>query len=317
MGTPVPKPEPQGLPQIEPRANSSIGPLDWWKLLPFQPAAVSDRLGWVGLQAVGYRAAPAAELNPPAMTHHRLILFARPPEALDLVYEGVKRHVPPSAGSIAVVPAGSPARYRWSGCMDTLNIYLEPGLVARVAADEFGLDTARLAVPPLDSLDLPHLRAAMLAVNDELTAEAAGGRVAAESLANILAVHLIRHVLAPRQLERKRDGALPKGRLRAVVEYLEEHLDASLSLGQLAAVARLSPYHFSRQFKQATGLPPHQYVITRRIERVRDQLQSGTDLSLAEVAVRAGFSDQSQFSNHFKRIVGVTPGEFRMTARSV
>jgi AraC family transcriptional regulator len=317
MKTPAPNPETQGLPQIEPRVDGPIGPLDWWKFLPFEPAAVSDRLGWVGLQAVGYRAAPASELNPPAMTHHRLILFARPPEDLDLLYDGVKRHLPPPAGSIAVVPAGNAARYRWGGCMDTLNVYLEPGLVARVAAEEFGLDSARLTVPPLDGLDLPHLRAAMLAVNDELTAAAAGGSLAAESLANILAIHLIRHVLAPRQPERRRDGSLPNGRLRAVVEYLEEHLDASLRLEQLAAVARLSPYHFSRQFKRATGLPPHQYVIARRIERVRDQLQSGTDLSLAEVAVGAGFSDQSQFSNHFKRIVGVTPGEFRMTARSV
>ena len=305
------------MPQIEPQADGPIGPLDWWKILPFEPAAVSDRLGWVGLQAVGYRAAPASELNPPAMTHHRLILFARPPEELDLLFEGVKRHVPPPAGSIAVVPAGSPARYRWGGCMDTLNIYLEPGLVARVAAEEFGLDPARLTIPPLDGLVLPHLRAAMQAVNDELTADTAGGSLASESLANILAIHLIRHVLAPRQPERRRDGSLPKGRLRAVVDYLEEHLDAGLSLGQLAAVARLSPYHFSRQFKRATGLPPHQYIIARRIERVRDQLLSGTALSLAEVAVQAGFSDQSQFSHHFKRIVGVTPGEFRMTARVV
>ena len=316
MRPPAPNPEPTGLPQLEPRIDGTIGPLDWWKILPFQPAAVSDQLGWVGLQAVGYRAAPAAELNPPAMTHHRLILFSRPPEELDLLYEGVKRHVAPRAGSIAVVPAGSPARYRWGGSMDTLNIYLDPGLVARVAAQEFGLDPARLTVPPLDGLDLPHLRAAMLAVNDEMTAASDGGGLAADSLANILSIHLIRHTLAPHQLQRRRDSALPRGRLKAVVEYLEENLDASLSLGQLAAVARLSPYHFSRQFKRATGLPPHQYVITRRIERVKDQLQSGTALSLAEVAVRAGFSDQSQFSHHFKRIVGVTPGEFRMTART-
>jgi AraC family transcriptional regulator len=57
-----------------------------------------------------------------------------------------------------------------------------------------------------------------------------------------LVVHLIRHLLAPRRPEPGRDGALPRGRLRAVIEYIEEHLDASLSLEQLAAVARLSPY---------------------------------------------------------------------------
>ena len=84
---------------------------------------------------------------------------------------------------------------------------------------------------------------------------------------------------------------------------------------QLAAIARLSVYHFARQFKVATGLPPHQYVIMRRVERARQLLQAGTDLSLAEVAASAGFSDQSQFSHHFKRLVGVTPGQFGMPAR--
>jgi AraC family transcriptional regulator len=144
----------------------------------------------------------------------------------------------------------------------------------------------------------------------------AGGPLAAESLANLLAVHLIRHVLAPRQPARRRDGTLPRAKLRAVVEYVEEHLDAGPTLEQLAAVARLSPHYFARQFKRATGLPPHQYVILRRVERAKQLLQAGTDLSLAEVAAHAGFSDQSQFSHHFKRLVGVTPRQFGMSSRT-
>jgi AraC family transcriptional regulator len=244
-----------------------------------------------------------------------LVLFTRPPEELALMYEGVKRHVPPSAGAIALVPAGSPHRVRSSGCKDELHVCLEPGLVARVAAEAFGLDPARLTVPPLDGLDHPHLRAAMGAVGVELTAGAAGGWLAAESLANVMVVHLLRHVLAPRRPERGWDGVLPQGRLRAVIEYVEEHLDGAPTLEQLAAVARLSPYHFARQFKRATGQPPHQYVILRRVERAKQLLQAATNLSLAEVALHAGFSDQSVFCLHFKRIVGVTPGQFRMSAR--
>src|SRR5207253_5794734 len=165
-------------------------------------------------------------------------------------YEGVKRHVPPAAGSIAVVPAGSPALWRWSGRKDSLHIYLEPGLVARVAAEAFGLDPARVTLPPLDGLDLPHLRAAISAVDAELTTGGAGGPLAAESLANVLPVHLIRHVAAPRRPARGSDGALTRQKLRAVVEYIEEHLDTGPTLEQLAAVARLSPYHFARQFKR-------------------------------------------------------------------
>jgi AraC family transcriptional regulator len=81
------------------------------------------------------------------------------------------------------------------------------------------------------------------------------------------------------------------------------------------AAAHLSAYYFARQFKAATGLPPHQYVILRRVERAKQLLHAGADLSLAEVAAHAGFSDQSQFSQHFKRLVGVAPGQFRTPAR--
>jgi AraC family transcriptional regulator len=301
--------------QEESGRGDPIGPLDWRQILPFEAAAASDRLGWVGLEAARCRAEPAFERNVPAITHHRLVLVTRPPEDLELRYEGVKRHRPTPAGSITLVPAGSPAWARSSGHKDELHVFLNAGLVARAAAEAFDLDSARLTVPPLDGLDLPHLRAAMLAVDAELTAGGAGGPLAAESLANVLAVHLIRHVLAPRQPAGRQDGTLPRAKLRAVVEYVEEHLDAGPSLEEMAAVARLSAYHFARQFRKATGLPPHQYVIARRVERARQLLQAGTDLSLAEVAAHAGFSDQSQFTHHFKRIVGVTPGQFQMSAR--
>jgi AraC family transcriptional regulator len=83
----------------------------------------------------------------------------------------------------------------------------------------------------------------------------------------------------------------------------------------MARTAHLSAYHFARQFKVATGLPPYQYVIARRVEKTKELLQGEIDLSLAEIAAHAGFSDQSQFSHHFKRLVGVTPRQFRMKAR--
>ncbi|MDB5311146.1 MAG: AraC family transcriptional regulator [Gemmataceae bacterium] len=303
--------------QEKPEVCGTLGPLAFRNVCPLAAKAsrASEGLGWVGLEAARFDGLIDFETANPPLTHHRLVLLIRPPEELNLRYEGVKRHVPPPAGSIYVVPAGSPVQVRSRRWKDSLHIYLEAGLVARVAAEAFGLDPARTAVPPLDGLDLPHLRAAMEAVDAELRAGDAGGRLAVESLANVLAVHLIRHVLAPRRPDRGPDGALPRGRLRAVVEYIEEHLDAGPSLEQLAEVVHLSPYHFARQFKAATGLPPHQYVIARRVDRAKQLLQESRDLSLAEVAAHAGFSDQSQFSHHFKRLVGVTPGQFRTPAR--
>jgi hypothetical protein len=74
------------------RRGDPIRPLDWHETLPFEADASSDRLGWVGLEAARYREPPASEINLSPLTHHRLILFARPPEELDLRYEGLKRH---------------------------------------------------------------------------------------------------------------------------------------------------------------------------------------------------------------------------------
>jgi AraC family transcriptional regulator len=294
-----------------PKHDAALGPRERAGLVSFAPSEASDWRGRVGMLAAHYLDAPATEIEMPPSTHHSLVLVNRPSEECEIRYEDVVRNVPPPAGSILVIPAGSSVRWRWSGRNDSLHVSLDPRLVAQVAAESFELDPARVVVPPLDKLDLPQLRDAMQAVDDELTAGAGGGDLAAQSLANVLAVFLIRHLSAPRRLARDRDGKLPQGRLRSVVEYVEDHLDASLTLEELAAVARLSPYHFARQFRAATGLPPHQYVIARRVERARQILQQDGNLPLAQVASRAGFTDQSQFSRHFKRLVGVTPSRFR------
>src|SRR4029077_19582098 len=131
----------------------------------------------------------------------------------------------PPLGSVSVVPAGIPTRWRWRGTKSSFHVYLEPGLLGRVAADTFGLDPAGGVLPPLDALCIPQLATAMRAVDAELTAGGVGGSLAAESLANVLAVHLIRHVSAPPQPTHRRAGTLPRAKLRAVVEYVEEHLD--------------------------------------------------------------------------------------------
>jgi AraC family transcriptional regulator len=301
--------------QWEPGLSGRLGPLELIKQFPGEPFAASDRRRWAGLEALRYRDQPPNGAFQPPLTHHSLLLFLHTPKEFEARYEGVSRVVPPPAGSILMVPAGSAARWRWGRHSDSLHIFLEPGLVARVAADAFGLDPAGVSLPPLDGLHLPQLRNAMLAVNEELTADAAGGRLAAESLANVLAVQLIRNASALRPPARRSDGALPQRKLRAVVEYIEGHLDARLTLEQMAAAAHLSPYHFARQFKAATGQPPHQYVLARRIEWVQQLLQPDDDISLAAVAACVGFSDQSQLTRHFKRLVGVTPRQFRMSAR--
>src|SRR6266481_571011 len=120
------------------------------KFVPFAPCTTSYRMGWKGLEAVRYRnSSTSVELTLPPVSYHCLVLISRPPEKLHVRYEGVKRDMPPAAGSIAVVPTGSSQLVRWQGSRDTLLIYLEPSLVARVAAESFELDSDRTVLPPL------------------------------------------------------------------------------------------------------------------------------------------------------------------------
>jgi AraC family transcriptional regulator len=286
------------------------------KIVPFNPVATSYGMGWKGLQAVRFRNSPLGEFSAAYKPGtHVLFLYVRPPKKMDARYEEVNRDMPPPAGSISVVPAGSSVVCSHQGSVDSLLIYLEPSRVAQVAAESFEMDPSRTVVPPVDGLNAPELRSAMLAVDAELKAGGVGGPLMVEALANMLSVHLIRHFLGPRQLAGGSDGVLPRRKLHTVIEYIMENLEGNPTLEQMAAVVHLSPYHFARQFKATTGLPPHQYVIARRIERAQHLLRADGELGLAEVALRAGFSDQSKFSFHFKRMVGITPRRFRICAR--
>jgi AraC family transcriptional regulator len=285
------------------------------KIAPIVADASSGPLGWEGLHALRFHETPSVELNRAPLPLHALVLTTKPPEKLELRYDGVKRSIPLPAGSVSIIPADSAAMWRWQGTKGSLHIYLEPSLVARVAKESFGLDPAQAIVPPLHGLDVPGLRNAMLAVNSELSARGAGGPLLVESLATVLAVHLVRYFTGRRLPEQESSALLPHRKLGMVIDYVMENLHLSPSLSQMAAVANLSPYHFSRQFKVITGLPPHQYVINRRVQRARELLCHEGDLTMAEIAERVGFCDQSQFCFHFKRIYGATPRQFQISAR--
>jgi AraC family transcriptional regulator len=139
-------------------------------------------------------------------------------------------------------------------------------------------------------------------------------RLRVDALGQDLVIQLLRRhsnlrgsrPLAP---EQARGGLAPR-RLNQVTDFLEAHLTEDVSLAQLASVAGLSETHFCRAFKQATGLPAHQYLLHRRIERARGMLRD-RDVSLVEVALRLGFSSQSHFTSHFRRLTGTTPARYR------
>jgi len=109
-------------------------------------------------------------------------------------------------------------------------------------------------------------------------------------------------------------GALDPRRLRRIADFIDAHLSEDLSVETLANEACLSPFHFARAFKAATGTAPHRYLTDRRIEHAKALIAEGR-LPLVEIADVCGFSSQAHLTRWFKRIVGTTPGAYR-TKRS-
>ena len=134
--------------------------------------------------------------------------------------------------------------------------------------------------------------------------------ILAEALSTVLAVRIVRDYVDRSAIELAPSSGLSRERLQRVRDYIEAHLDDRLTLTDLAAVACLSPYHFSRSFKLALGVGPQRYVMQRRVERVK-ALMRRTNRPLARIAQESGFSDQSHLISVFRRETGVTPGQFR------
>lgn len=107
-----------------------------------------------------------------------------------------------------------------------------------------------------------------------------------------------------------RVARIPAHKLRCTFAYVEEHIAGDLRVEELARVVGMSTFHFAHAFRQATGLPPHRYVMQKRIARGKDLLRE-TALSLDEIAQRVGYSSQSHFSVAFRKTVGIAPSAFR------
>ncbi len=105
-------------------------------------------------------------------------------------------------------------------------------------------------------------------------------------------------------------GGLAPWQVRRAKEILSAHLDGGIPLQEVARECHLSMSHFSRQFRRTTGLPPHKWVLTRRIEVAKEKL-GDRRLSLSDVGAACGFADQSHLTRVFTRMVGVSPGAWR------
>ncbi len=124
-----------------------------------------------------------------------------------------------------------------------------------------------------------------------------------------LASYVLRN-FAVMPMKMNRPTGLPKDKALIVVDYIASNLAEDGRLQDLADLVEMSPFHFCRLFKQSTGLTPHQYILHLRIEKAKGLLKNKR-LGIADIASRLGFSDQSHFTNIFRRLVGITPARWR------
>lgn len=155
-----------------------------------------------------------------------------------------------------------------------------------------------------------------LSVLSEMMSPTAAGRMLVETSSLLLAARLA-HSHLETELIRPPIGSrhrLDDGRLRRVFAYVEEHLCQGISVADLANVACLSVFHFTRAFAATMGVPPHRYVSQRRLESAKAMIATGR-ASLGEIAIDCQFSSQSSFTRAFRRATGMTPAEYRLKLR--
>jgi AraC-like DNA-binding protein len=181
----------------------------------------------------------------------------------------------------------------------------------RMAAEEIGGSSRTDLYFPHPVVRDDRLAATMRQLHNALAEPAP--RLERESRLLTVLVAVVRRHAAERPPARA-TGAEP----RAVTwarEFLEANAAEDVSLAQLAEAAGLSPFHLARVFREAVGLPPHAYLDQVRVERAKRLLAAG--LPIARAAAEVGFADQSHLTRRFKRLVGVTPGQYRTGSKIV
>jgi AraC family transcriptional regulator len=212
-------------------------------------------------------------------------------------------------GDIDIVPAGTGCVWEPDGPDTALIVGLHGGLIKTVA-EELGLPADRLEVLNRFQVRDSQIEHICWALKAEMDLGFPGGRILRDSLSTSLATALAcRHSsLAPAPFRSKE--TMSGHRLRQALSFVEENLKRDLSLSEIAQAAGVSVSHFKATFRQMTGVPVHQYLIQRRVERARTLLSDGK-LSISEVAAETGFAHQSHLAKHMRRILGCSPKEIR------
>lgn len=271
----------------------------------------SRHLGWAGLDAELLHIR-AGRTYVPGLPSHRLgIHFGRAVNA-HCQCDGRHSRRIQKHGDIDVVPAGLDGWWEDDADCTILRLSIGPELLS-TAATAMGRDPESVSLVPKFQLRDARIESIAWAIKTELEATVPSDRLYAETLALALAVRLVESGNQSGGEKSTTVRTLSALQRRRLVDFIEDHIDRSLSLADLAAVAGLSLSHLKPLFRASFGMPVHQYVLTRRVERARLMLLLSEDMSLSQVALEAGFSHQSHMAHWMRRILGITPGMIART----
>ncbi|WP_226889764.1 helix-turn-helix domain-containing protein [Nostoc sp. MG11] len=273
---------------------------------PRAPITSSAGANWDHILLVHHHQ-PAFSVPEHCLPYHQICIKLGKPYLFRQVVDGRAETLQVVPGESGLYLANLNQSFCWDREAEFLQLYLAPELFRQISEETWGNDSIEL-IPQPSALSDPLIVQIGLALKTTLETENLDSRLYADSMTHALAMHLLFQYSTRKSAVLPSRGSLPQQPLKQTIDYIQENLNQNVSLAELAEIAKLSPYHFARLFKQSTGLPPHQYQIKCRVDRAKDLLK--TNLEIADIAQIVGFSSQGHLNYHFKRLVGITPKVF-------
>jgi AraC family transcriptional regulator len=274
------------------------------------PVLHSQTLGWENISVQQFQHPPGEESYHYSDEHAICMSLAPRPVRLLQIREGKTYEGLYGKGDVSITPARVPFFARWDSEDRYLRIRLTSRFLQSVAREALTMNPDRIELLPEFKMRDRRIEAIGMMLLAELKQENLGGRLYIESLANVLAVHLLRQYVAAKPVFPIYEGGLPQRQVLQVLDYINDHLNQDIKLADLAALLDMSQFHFSHLFKQAMGTSPYQYLLQQRIERAK-QLLKQSDRSIVEIALECGFNSHSHLSKTFRQSTSMTPKAYR------
>ena len=288
--------------------SAAIAPTAWSDTLSGSPLVDKEITGLVPAHLRRW-ARIAPDIEQAALDHHFVSIHLGGAKRLHRRGDGRSQSQDIVSCAYSVVPAGSAFSWTTEGPVDFAHLYFAPSALDHIIAEAFDRDPSRIALGDALGKDDPLTGSVALALIDELSGEDAN-RAYVDDLMHLLLCRMLRlHANVHDITDRARHSLAPF-RLRRAFEFIEENIAAPIGVAEIAAASGVSPYHFSRAFRQTTGKPPYAYLLDRRVLKAKALLMNSTT-SLTTIARQCGFTSLSQFSRTIRRATGMTPTQIR------